>query len=90
MAQFLHILWNAHLLKDLRLNITNGVGLLNFEYKRLFLPSNEDLSNENLHNIFLKANRHGHRHRLRLFQILGSGVLCLVLGRKPRVRRVSK
>src|SRR5277367_6664642 len=38
MAQFLHILWNAHLLKDLRLNIINGVRLLNFEHKSLSCP----------------------------------------------------
>lgn len=65
----------------IRLNIINGVRLLNFEHKSLFLPSDEDPSNENLHNIFLKANRRGRRLSLLLFQILRSGVLCLVLGR---------
>jgi hypothetical protein len=53
MAQFLHILWNTHLLKDLGLNIVNGIRPLNVQPNSLFLPSDDDYSNKNLRNIFL-------------------------------------
>src|SRR5271170_6296507 len=90
MAQFLHILWNAHLLKDLRLNIINGVRLLNFEHKSLSCPRTKIPRMKTCIISSSKRTGAGVGLAFDFFQTLGSGVLCLVLRRKPSVRRIWK
>lgn len=82
----LHILWNTHLLKDLGPNIINGIRPLDVQPNSLSCPRTT-ITRMKFCVIFSSANRGGRRLSLR---IPGSGVLCLVLNRKPSVRRIWK
>jgi hypothetical protein len=59
MALFVHILWNAHPLKDLGLDIINGISLLNLQPNSLFLPSDDGLLERKFGYSFPQRTRAG-------------------------------